>query len=578
MKHFLVILTFLSCLTYITFAQTQSSDVVLGHDPITVPASIQSLVDQITDAETDENWDEYTRLREELIQTWESVDPAVASIYKRTTQTENINYDDAPQAVDRPQGQSMIESFWGNDLMVHAGGAEDISLVSADGDTLYLAALQRNYGSSDDTVYIYRSANGGDSWTLSGILYFPASEVAQIELLDFYGPLGPSYLLLFSRYTPTGRIWVTRIKPNGSIENFIAVNESAQDFAVDRNYPGSNYRAIMVYDSSGVIRSVRSEPTSYASVWQDNVSTGTLGRDVGFAYGYNGSNYLTFNGGASGNLYLWANYNYADPTSWAIANREILETGNTDTTKQADVVASRHDTSAQTIAVVYTHEISGTENLRWARKTGGSGWTSQMGWVTNNTLDFKQTHLYSRRVNGNDVFQAVFVRSELNNFTPRQIRYKKYESGSWSTSIQISDDGIEATGLQNPVVVQLPSGDAAFAYAGSASNNVYFDREDWVSSVNQSDNKIPESYTLFQNYPNPFNPSTAIKYSIPTESFVNVKVYNLIGQEVAELVNQQQQVGNYEISFEANNLPSGIYFYSIKAGNFAETKKMMLVK
>jgi hypothetical protein len=142
----------------------------------------------------------------------------------------------------------------------------------------------------------------------------------------------------------------------------------------------------------------------------------------------------------------------------------------------------------------------------------------------------------------------------------------------------MSDDGSDPTGIQKPEIVDIDGNTPAIAFAGANYLGVYFDREDWVSSVNLSDNKTPESYTLYQNYPNPFNPATTIKYSIPTESFVNVKVYNLIGQEVAELVNEQQQIGNYEINFDAANLPSGIYFYSIKAGNFAETKKMLLVK
>jgi hypothetical protein len=89
---------------------------------------------------------------------------------------------------------------------------------------------------------------------------------------------------------------------------------------------------------------------------------------------------------------------------------------------------------------------------------------------------------------------------------------------------------------------------------------------------------VPDIYSLSQNYPNPFNPSTTIKYYVPQSSFVKIKVYNTIGQEIAELVNQELQIGNYEVTFDARNLPSGIYFYRIEAGNFVETKKMILMK
>ncbi|MEJ2195365.1 MAG: T9SS type A sorting domain-containing protein [Ignavibacteriaceae bacterium] len=89
---------------------------------------------------------------------------------------------------------------------------------------------------------------------------------------------------------------------------------------------------------------------------------------------------------------------------------------------------------------------------------------------------------------------------------------------------------------------------------------------------------IPEEYRLEQNYPNPFNPTTTIRYSIRTAGVVTLKVYNLIGEEIATLVNEEKSAGNYDINFDATLLPSGIYFYKLQAGSFTETKKMILIK
>jgi hypothetical protein len=86
------------------------------------------------------------------------------------------------------------------------------------------------------------------------------------------------------------------------------------------------------------------------------------------------------------------------------------------------------------------------------------------------------------------------------------------------------------------------------------------------------------SYALAQNYPNPFNPITTITYSIPQNSFVTLKVYNVLGSEVAELVNGQVEAGVHKVNFNGFDLNSGVYFYTIKAGNFSETKKLMLMK
>jgi len=93
----------------------------------------------------------------------------------------------------------------------------------------------------------------------------------------------------------------------------------------------------------------------------------------------------------------------------------------------------------------------------------------------------------------------------------------------------------------------------------------------------------PKEFVFFQNYPNPFNPSTTIKYSIPSNtssklSNVKIIVFDIIGREVATLVNQKQQPGNYEVIFNAKHLSSGTYFYRITAGDFSKTLKFILLK
>lgn len=86
------------------------------------------------------------------------------------------------------------------------------------------------------------------------------------------------------------------------------------------------------------------------------------------------------------------------------------------------------------------------------------------------------------------------------------------------------------------------------------------------------------SYKLQQNYPNPFNPSTRIDYTIPENSFVSLRIFNVVGQEVASLVSEVQGRGNHSVNFNAANLSSGIYYYQIKAGTFVTVKKMTLIK
>ncbi|HEX9739258.1 MAG TPA: T9SS type A sorting domain-containing protein, partial [Ignavibacteriaceae bacterium] len=113
-----------------------------------------------------------------------------------------------------------------------------------------------------------------------------------------------------------------------------------------------------------------------------------------------------------------------------------------------------------------------------------------------------------------------------------------------------------------------------------------FDGSFEYSNIVEVEVGIPNEFSLSQNYPNPFNPRTKIKYSIPNviasetkqSQFVILKVYDLLGREVATLVDEFKPLGSYEIEFDASQLSSGIYYYRLKASDFFETKKMIVLK
>ncbi len=99
-----------------------------------------------------------------------------------------------------------------------------------------------------------------------------------------------------------------------------------------------------------------------------------------------------------------------------------------------------------------------------------------------------------------------------------------------------------------------------------------------VSGVEDENYILPEEYVLYQSYPNPFNPSTKIKYSVPKSEVVSLKVYDILGREVAVFLDEYKSAGTYSIDFNASRFASGVYFYQLHSGSFVETKKMILMK
>jgi hypothetical protein len=153
------------------------------------------------------------------------------------------------------------------------------------------------------------------------------------------------------------------------------------------------------------------------------------------------------------------------------------------------------------------------------------------------------------------------------------------------TLITDADGGVGVIGGEHTTLQPSASKTFYFAVAVGVSGEEMLDnmqaaqeKYDQLTSVETTDDLIPGEYALKQNYPNPFNPVTNINFSLPETEFVNLTVYNLLGEAVAELVNNELSPGNYTYEFDASKLTSGTYFYTVTAGNYSETKKMILMK
>ena len=138
--------------------------------------------------------------------------------------------------------------------------------------------------------------------------------------------------------------------------------------------------------------------------------------------------------------------------------------------------------------------------------------------------------------------------------------------------------GSRNEGLTDLNVQALTLDNNGYIYAGTGDGVWKRQLSELVTSIGETSIAFPSEFLLSQNYPNPFNPSTKIKYSVPQTSQVQIKVFDVLGNEIETLVNEEKPAGTYDITWTAANFPSGVYFYQLKAGEFVQTRKMLLIK
>lgn len=234
---------------------------------------------------------------------------------------------------------------------------------------------------------------------------------------------------------------------------------------------------------------------------------------------------------------------------------------------------------------------------------GGNDWTEQFndntpggfnamhftdvnnGWIVGNNGKVLKTssggsswgYVLNSGVNVNEKCKAVFFLDASNGWISTK-------DGNGFGILQHTTDGGANWTTQTTPINDPQGGNAIFSIHFVNAQNGWLTadygricRYTSATDISNDLNSV-SNFELEQNYPNPFNPSTSIQYSIGSNQFVQLKVYNVLGDEVAVLVNKEQPAGNHEIEFDASRLSSGIYFYKLTSNSFSETKKMLLLK
>ena len=214
------------------------------------------------------------------------------------------------------------------------------------------------------------------------------------------------------------------------------------------------------------------------------------------------------------------------------------------------------------LAVLGNNIFAGTDNAGVFRSTNYG-----VNWIN---IGLNAKGISSLTVKDNNIFAGDFFNAEV------------YLSTNFGTNWKLKNNGL---GSQNSVLSLATT--AQYIFAGTDSS-VWRREYAEIIDVKKISEMVPSAYSLSQNYPNPFNPNTKIKFNIASalssphalsgEHFVSLKVYNLLGQEITTLINEKIKPGEYEVTFDGSNLPGGVYFYKLTAGDFSETKKMLMIK
>jgi len=258
------------------------------------------------------------------------------------------------------------------------------------------------------------------------------------------------------------------------------------------------------------------------------------------------------------------------------------------------------DTAVYALAVSGTNLFAGTEGGVFRSTNGGINWTAVNNGLTKFevlALAVQGSHLFAGTKEG-----GMFLSTDDGGtWTPADsgltdadilsfaISRNNLFAGTWQGGVFLSsnngtswsavNDGLTNSSDQVSSVVHALAIVGTDLYAGTRGAGVWRrPLSEMVVSVENTPTELPSSYSLHQNYPNPFNPSTTIKYELPRSSEVRLSVFDMLGREVSMLVNERRDAGVHEVKFDVSGLSSGVYFYRLQAGEFVQTRKLVLLQ
>lgn len=505
--------------------------------------------------------------------------------------------------------EPVLKSFnWGNDATIAAGSME--GGISADycSDSLYAVRCTTYNGVDKARMNIYKSTDEGATWSYLSGLVTTTSQFSYPVILTGNSGTPDRLYLFYLRASQNGEIRVARYTQGGTWEGTYLVKSDSDTisyYSACTNY-GLGSRLMVAYQRNPMASATPDLYTivssDYGESWGGQVYISGDGSHPDIAYGRQKHVYLTYEktSGSDDEIHFGRSTDYCASGSWEYFQSLTSDSWDDNYPK----VAALHTTPEATphIWVAYNHDFAGSGNidLRFAYSTnGGDDWSKNH--VLANELDYNEMacDLWVGRNSSFTYVNICYLAYRGVSYLQRwyDIRFGIANTGAPSLwqYVETINDQWGAWDHDGRKVCQGTYGDIAsyasgVVFAGHTLDinyfGLYFDHRGWTDVEDEiTEERLPGEFSLLDNYPNPFNPETQIKYTVQNSRGipVTIEVYNVLGQLVRVLVNEPKERGTYQVTWDGRDqngdqTASGVYFYKLEAGDFSQTKKMVLIR
>ena len=571
------VITFLMCSLSIITGVAQSD---LTGNALAIPERTPALNDLYQQAKALEQNGTAAEINANILaikNAWQAIDPNVAALYKpietrplpETVENLPINGVYIPSETFERDGAANIPEDWGADRLLldeFVDGGVDMD-VTLDGD-IYISAFQNdieNEGATFDEIIIFRSTDGGNSFT-EWVRANVTAPMRKLQIISMDGS-GDDYLLGYI-LTASGNFQVWRWNMANADFDAQGIAGDVIDFGTDINYPVStaSQRVFGTYQKTdNSTYSARSTAGSYGFDWADENSLAIVGEQIEFAYGLNGGCYTTFIGFNSRSLRANVNNNYNDPASWEV--NETITDGSVTEVINPTIRAARLEVANDKVIIWGSQRPAGTTNNFDGiafKRVSGAAYANFSNFNAGGTdWNIAHTDSWMRKVNNDDIIRTSYIRDNISDTEMDTNRSLTFNGTDFDPFEAVIDPTIRAFDGFSAASAETLDGLPCLAFAGTSSGGgfgygLYFDAKTVLGTAENI-------FEGFKCYPNPANEVLNLQAKSNIEK---VSIYSILGQQVMEASPNQTNA-----TLNVASLNPGVYILKLAvAGQSASYK------